>query len=73
MPRVRYDGRGRLLAYGHDILSGHVSEMSDADAELLAAHPHIKVTVLTGTVTRPEAGDGEGQHTKPARRKRRTN
>jgi len=50
MARVRFDGRGRLTVYGHDLRGGEVAEMTDAQAEALAAHPHIPVTIL-GVVT----------------------
>lgn len=35
----------RLIAFGDTILGGQTVEMSDAEAERLAADPHVSVTV----------------------------
>jgi hypothetical protein len=55
--RVRYDGRGRLRVFGHELAHNQVAEMSDEEAAKLAAHPHLRVTVLGVTVHRSGGGD----------------
>lgn len=71
MKLVRFDGRGRLLAYGHELWGGgDPVEMSNEDAARLQANPHIPVTVTaapkndpTPPSGEPEAHKGEGQPT----------
>jgi hypothetical protein len=50
MPRVRFDGRGRLVAFGHELTHNQTAEMSDEEAAQLAANPHVQVTVLGVTL-----------------------
>jgi hypothetical protein len=61
VPRVRYDGRGRLCEFGYVLQHNQVVEMSDEEAATLAAHPHVQVTVL-GTTTHRSAGGDEKHH-----------
>jgi len=71
MRTVRFDGRGRLLAYGHELWSGESVEMTNEEAARLEADPHISVTVTKTTRSQdptplagePEAHEGEGQPT----------
>jgi hypothetical protein len=46
MPRVRFDGPGRLVVFGHELRHHEVADMSEAQAAELEAHPHVNVTVL---------------------------
>ncbi len=54
MPRVRFDGRGRLLAFGHELRTNQVAEMTDEEAAQLVAAPHTQVTVLGVTTYRSD-------------------
>lgn len=57
---VRYDDRGRLLAYGHELVGGgDPVEMSDADAKRLQADPTVQVTVTAAPKADPAPPDGE--------------
>jgi hypothetical protein len=55
--RVRFDGRGRLRVFGHELAHNETAEMTDSEAAQLAANPNIQVTVLGVTVHRSGTGD----------------
>lgn len=55
MPRVRFDGSGRLVVFGHELRHNEVAELSEAEAAELDAHPHVNVTVLGVTRLGPPA------------------
>jgi len=59
VPRVRYDGRGRLRVFGHELRHNEVCEMTEDEAAALVASPHTNVTVLGVTVHGTLAASGD--------------
>jgi hypothetical protein len=56
MLEVRYDGPGsRLLAFGQEVLAGHMARFTQAEVDSLQTQPRIHITVLGEIVDRPAA------------------
>lgn len=71
MKRVRFTGRGRLAVFGYMLRNGDSAVMSDEQAAELEANPRISVTVTDFRAdVKPEAGNGEGQHTNRTMKRR---
>lgn len=70
MKNVRNTGRGPLRAFGHELAPGQAVEISDEQAEQLAADPHVDVTVTT--VRAAGAGRARGRARRGAARTKPT-